>query len=267
MPRPSRVLSSKHPEPKPAGRKDPPDWAQWVSHRHLRRELRVGYKTIHELLDECAIPHHTGEDGTKKYPPDTVEKVRPYLLDEDGEKPVQIGHELVEAAAKLLHQSEEHNRGLVEVMVAPMKLALETLRAETVRLTERNKSLEDSRDVGIKAREELLSAVAARDIAARESQAAEDRKTQAWKLILERAPKLLDQIQTSIVGKSPAVQEQIASTIALLSSIEPIQLQALLETNFLTAEQVGHVQKILAAAPSAKQSEPPKAETTNGKKS
>jgi len=234
------------PPPTKVGAKDPADWDKWVTHRHLRRELSCGSTLVYELLKEAGIDHRTGEDGSKKYPPDTIDRIKPLLLDSDAEKP-DVGSDLVVAASKLVKMSEEHNRQFVEVMVKPLTLALNTLETTITRLDARCAKLEDDRDKTAAAREDLLSEAAARAIAERSHVAQEARKDQAWGIVLNRAPMLLDQIQASIIGKKPEVQRKIAGAIELLGSMSTDQLTALRASGFLNEKQMGAVDQILAA--------------------
>jgi len=172
---------------------------------------------------------------------------------------------VLKQAVDLVKQAHSHVETMVKSLTDPQHKALELVLDLLGKMQTRVALLEDSRDQFALAREKMMSEGTVRDLAKTQADADEARKADLWKLIMAQGPKLIAQVEASILEKNPEHGQRILAARDLVMSLDPAIVAGLLETGLLNDEQKSKVRTIInpsAAQPDSKSNG--KSEVQNG---
>lgn len=248
----------------------PTDFSTWPTANHVAKYLKCGVRTANRLADQGELIAYVDIDGCRRFDPQVVKsyhsvRFNQHLgVDDDGdEDPYRSGasaeirqaqrqDKVTNANVRRLDVSNE----LVEILLdavqrlinsvaGPSERLLDKHDRLNARIVDRNEYLENLAFRMLKTQEEAINERHARELAEAMFRASEDRKNEAWKLIMSHAPRLLNQIEASILEKNPEAKAQVEAAIQLLTSpeITPQMLGVIKE--FLSRENQDLLDKII----------------------
>lgn len=220
----------------------PADFAQWPTANEVANQVKTSVRTVMRLVDQGVLRCLRDRDGVKRFDPALVTDYRlarsnfgtgveddeedkislESRRSEESRKDRQLNSTLkrLDAANELVDILITGVQRFVNIVAAPAERMLDKHDQFSKRIIERNEYLETLAFKMLKAQEEALTEREVRELAKQVHSASEQRKTDAWKLIMNRAPRLLDQIEASVLDKNPQAKKQVQAAIELLSSPE-----------------------------------------------
>lgn len=209
--------------------------------------------TVQKLWMTGEIARYRCPDNCYRFDP---EQLAQYMQEraaapDGGEDPMRnpdVVMKAQEQAIRMLAQAQTHIQQLAQLYADPIQSTLRMMQKANERLLERNESLESKLAEVADLREQMLHTMQDRELERQRHEAAEKRKTEAWKTLMGRLPQLMDQLQHTIAGSDAMSAQQISDTRDLLRSLNPELMQGLLEADLLNEDQKTLVRRILDPA-------------------
>lgn len=238
------------------------EWRTWPTLNQVATKLDMPAVQLRALVRHKAVPALHCTDSTWRMRPDDVEALAASFEIESDDAEAGVTSKknikeraevnLLKGAVDLLKQAQDHVQKMVSSLVVPQQKALELLVNYSDTLQKRVAALESNRDELQRQKETLANENTIRDLATNAAKEDEQRKNELWKMLLDRAPHLLGQVEASILEKHPDHGPKILAARDLVTSLEPAMLVALLEGDLLTAEQKEKVKIITQGTSSTK---------------
>lgn len=246
----------------------PNGWQGWPMGISAAMKLGISVKKLAVLVQTGNITCYKCPDRTNRYDPEQIEVlvrdirvVSKSKFDEDGEEGDGLD-DLEEERSSKTGVTDSVNKTLVEAlknanaMVLEMHKLLSTgskSQAETQdkvigRLLEREEAREKTICDVYAAREAYFNQQTEREIAAKSAMNLENRRNEIWNITKGHLDKLVD-VAFVKFGIPKEVFEKLEPAIELLQKLTPMQLQMLLGSGFLTAQQEELVKKIVKEVP------------------
>jgi hypothetical protein len=248
----------------------PNGWQSWPTGIKASALMGVSTRQLRLLFESGNITRYACPDRTFRYDPQQIEELQKDLgaigtkarksVDDDDENPIlddleekprsvatadAINKTLVSALANANQMVKEMH----ELLSKGAKAQADVQDRVIQRLLEREEAREKSLSDVYLAREAYFNHQLERDLAAKQASNLEARRSEMWSITKGHLDKLVDMgmakwgIPKEVMGKlEPAIQ--------LLQALKPAQLQVLLGSGFLTAEQEELVRKIVTNVPS-----------------
>lgn len=222
-----------------------------MSQAEARRELmRAGIEPV------------LGDDRTKRYCPDLVEKLAQELAEQEAdEQPTERGETMRKRGAEadtiaqmaafiriqgdMVKQLHETVIDLVKASPVMLEKAQAILVAASQRDAEAIARFYEQREEMFRLREEALSEKADRELMREQVLADERRKDIAFTALKDSAPRLLNQIVATIGART--ADPKVLAAVSLLQSVDDASLCMLLDegVGVLNAEQREQLRKVL----------------------
>lgn len=247
----------------------PNGWQGWPTGIQAAVKLEISVRRLRILVQTGNITCYQCPDRTNRYDPDQLERLARDLrvvskrnLDDEGEEGGNELDDLEEDKAGKQAVNESVNKTLVEALRNANAMVLEMHKllssgsrnqAETqdkviVRLLEREESREKTISEVYLAREALFNQQTERDLAVRKAANVESRRAEMWTLTKGHLDKLVD-VAFAKFGIPKEVMAKLEPAIMLLQKLNPMQLQMLIGSGFLTKDQEELVRQIVAEVP------------------
>lgn len=229
----------------------PENWrTAYMSRTRCIARLGINSRQFDKLVDGGDLPPATRcPDGTLRWEASLIDKLVESL--EGGSVSIESGGDASKQQASSMAVATNHVERMVVLLEKPMHTGMLELRRTVADLRdqleaayEKLERANSSREEMIRAREALLSEQAARDIAARESAAKDDRKKQMFDIFAKRMPGVLDSLGKTL-GIGKADQAKIDAVIGLANDLDPAVLVGLVEGGLLNDKQAAYVEIIL----------------------
>lgn len=250
----------------------PNGWQSWPTGIKASAQLGISIRRLRLLFESGNIARYQCPDRTYRYDPDQIEALsvdlkvigRRTLEDDDDDSNLEELND---------ERSDKHQRDDTKQLQTVNKTLVEALRnanamvkdmhellskgAKTqadvqdkviARLLEREEQREKALGDVYIAREQLFSQQLERDLAAKSAANLEARRSEMWTISKGHLEKLVD-VAMAKWGIPKEVLAKIEPAIELLQKLQPTQLQVLLASGFLTAEQEELVRKIVNSVP------------------
>jgi len=232
----------------------------WPTRAGACKRLGIEPSELPSLIRN-GLTQHQAPDGSARFNPDELDDWQQFAATakNGGPQTIVLNADVLKQSVELAKQAQEQVRELVSLVAQPIKDALAVLKDENRELREERKHFLTIHVDMIKAREELLNDAHIRTLTTEVAAKHENRKEKVFGLLIGRLPKLVEQVEQTIIGGDPKVRRQTKATIDLLKSIDAPLLNGLLELDLLDEKQKALVQQILN--PDAPPAEPAKAET------
>ena len=222
------------------------DWKQWPQAKAAAAELEITQKMLLQFVRQNKISQFRGGDGTWRYRPEELEKLREKMLVGTGDVPTFEANasvsDVLAANVALLKQAQDHLEAMMKMISAPMKVGIDFLTEQSRQINERLGKLEASRDELIATRERLLTEEEMRILLRKQEEGKERRRGEAFELVKEHGPKVLAQLGETFAARSP---EGVAA-VKLMNSLDPFLIEGLLEMDLLNDEQKSFLRAVVA---------------------
>ncbi len=245
----------------------PIEFNEWPTASQVAKQIKCSVRTVMRLVNAGTLSCVRDTDGVKRFDPALVqdyhlvrENFGNSLDEEDDEeqrndsrrreedrrdKTLNSSIRRLDSVNELVDTLITGVQRFINIVAGPAERLLEKHDKVNRVVMDRNEYLENMAFRMLKNQEEMLNEREARDLARKVFDASESRKSEAWKLIMDRAPRLLNQIEASILDKHPEAKAQVEAAIELLSDpeITPEMLDVLRE--FLSPKNRERLDKII----------------------
>jgi len=235
------------------------NWRKWLSLRKSAERIGKNARAFRMLIKDGDLPPALEcPDGSLRWDPAVLDGYSLDPDDDDDDDQIMRGgpgadlKSMGVGLAKVLSVATSQTERNFQLLQQPQQLAMEGLREDLLRARADNEKLRDKlaeRDAQhfemLKARESLISEQAFRDIAQSESSAGQARKKQMFDILLQRAPKLLGQLEKSLGLGDGQDMIKVNAVIELASDLDPGLLEMLAGSGSLTPKQVTLVETII----------------------
>lgn len=161
-------------------------FAGWFSRSQAVQKTGKSLSTIKRMIDSGDIVAEVDSDGIWWCSPDDINALEKAAPTE--------GHAgFVDATTSHIKQLHDHEETLIRLITDPANAALKIIMDTNKRLTAENADLRERDRANYEAREKLLSEAHERELASRMVDAREKRYEEGFKLLMQYAPKLLEQ--------------------------------------------------------------------------
>lgn len=230
----------------------PDSWRHWISQTRVCARLEINHRQLKKLVDSGDLPPGKScPDGTTRWDPAFIDQRASELELGEGKSPEERPADMAKAQAQSVGTATNHVERMVQLLERPIQTAMAMLRQTNADLREENESLRDRLEASeqmrsdmIRAREELLSEQAAREIAARESASRDERKKAMFEIVAKRAPGVLDALGKTL-GINKADQQKVNAVIELANDLDPALLETLASSGALDEKQIELVETII----------------------
>jgi hypothetical protein len=236
------------------------EWKGWPQAKAAAEELEITQKALLQFVHQNRIDRWRAPDGSWRFSPSEIERLRDRIAqgEEQGANglPRASFEDVLAANVALLKQAHEHIQMLMSKGVEkPLGKAIELITTHTEQMQAELKETRGQTLALFRAQQDLLNESEVRQQLKRETDAKLDRQKQVWGMAVQHAPKLFDQLLLTLQSKSPEAE----AAVQLIKGLDPMFLQAFLESDMLTPEQRALLKKIVdsrkkadaKAAPSA----------------
>lgn len=221
------------------------EWKEWPEAKGAAAMLEITQRQLLQYVRQNKLTRWRAPDGSWRYRPEDLENLRDQMHGARDAAPFEGSatiSDVLAANVALLKQAHDHIEALMRNVTQPMAKGLEFVTQITSQQAETIKRLEESQLTSLATRERLLSEEEVRQLLRQSEAATQRRKNEAWGLLMQNAPKLLTQLGDSLVGKNP---EAIAAA-KLINSLDPMFVEAFVESDMLDAEQKALLRVIIA---------------------
>lgn len=228
----------------------------WPTSTDVEREHGVSRRHFGRMCSRLGIKRYLATGETFRFDPKDVLLVLNTMKDEEPADAIELA-EVNNAATRGVFEGSidqvkaAHSHALQSwaSVHEPGRILLGMLRDENARLVARVEYLEAKLDEYREAKEDMLSQLAARELAKLQVEKAEERKSKAFEVFRENVPKIVAQLQLAGAAQDPRAQ----AGLALLASLTPEQVHFLMnqELGLLSPEQQALVNAMVGASSGA----------------
>lgn len=209
---------------------EPEDSERWLPKQSASALTGIEHRRLHYLGESRQVRRRKNAKGEWEY---ALSDLEPFQ--ESKEQSFTM-------ASRLVEQATRHTESAFKLVFDPAKELFTLLRDENVSLRESNAKLTQTHLDLIKAQEALLSEAHERELAARESAAAIERKTE----MLNLGKKILPVIAAQMAGISPsALDPKLAATVEFLKTVDRSKVELMLGSDFLSDTEKSLLRKAM----------------------
>lgn len=245
----------------------PNGWQAWPTGIPASVKLNVSIRHLRMLVKTGNLPSYQCPDKTVRYDPEQLEKLARDLQtvskrtidDDDDDSEID---DLAEERSSRQVVNDSVNKTLVDalrnanqmvidmhrLLTAGAKTQADTQDKVITRLLEREEARERTISEVYLAREALFNQQTERELAVRKAANVENRRAEMWTLTKQHLEQFVE-LGFAKFGIPREMMAKLEPMFALLQKLNPMQLQMLLGSGFLTKEQEVLIRKIVADVP------------------